>query len=75
MNALATTTFSDFDEKLSLHVHPGSGSVRTEKTVLLAEDDEDLRVERECTLRSMGYGVVACADGHLALAAFSTARS
>lgn len=40
------------------------------KTVLLAEDDEDLRYVMECSLRAMGYDVVACADAQLASAAF-----
>lgn len=43
---------------------------RAVQTVLLAEDNDDLRYVMECSLRSMGYAVVACADGQLALAAF-----
>lgn len=40
------------------------------KTVLLAEDNDDLRYVMELSLRAMGYQVVACADAHLASAAF-----
>ena len=40
------------------------------KTVLLAEDDDDLRYVMECSLRGIGYLVVACADAHLAAKAF-----
>jgi DNA-binding NtrC family response regulator len=40
------------------------------KTLLLAEDEEDLRLVMECSLAAMGYVVVACADAHLASAAF-----
>lgn len=39
-------------------------------TVLLAEDDQDLRYVMECSLIQMGYAVVACADAHLASRAF-----
>lgn len=42
------------------------------KTILLAEDDEDLRYVMECSLRTMGYDVVACADAQLASTAFHT---
>lgn len=40
------------------------------KTVLLAEDNDDLRYVMELSLRAMGYHVVACADAHLASMAF-----
>lgn len=40
------------------------------KTILLAEDDDDLRYVMECCLRSMGYVVVPCADAQLASTAF-----
>lgn len=40
------------------------------KTILLAEDDPDLRYVMDCSLQAMGYRVVACADAQLASAAF-----
>ena len=40
------------------------------KTILLAEDDDDLRFVMECTLTAMGYQVIACADAQLAYFAF-----
>lgn len=43
---------------------------RAVKTVLLAEDNDDLRYVMECSLQAMGYAVIACADGQLALSAF-----
>lgn len=43
---------------------------RAPKTILLAEDNDDLRYVMECSLSSMGYLVVACADAHLASTAF-----
>ncbi len=43
---------------------------RTPRTVLFAEDDNDLRYVMECSLRAMGYSVIPCADAHLASAAF-----
>ena len=43
---------------------------RAVQTVLLAEDNDDLRYVMEFSLRTMGYVVVACADGQIALAAF-----
>ena len=42
------------------------------KTVLLAEDDDDLRYVMECSLHAMGYLVVACADADLASKAFDS---
>ncbi len=36
------------------------------KTILLVEDDEDLRCVMEHALRAMGYLVVACADAQFA---------
>ena len=44
--------------------------VQVLKTVLLAEDDNDLRYVMECSLEAMGYVVVACADAQDALTAF-----
>jgi DNA-binding NtrC family response regulator len=41
-----------------------------QKTLLLAEDDETLRLIMECSLSAMGYLVVACADASRASAAF-----
>lgn len=41
-------------------------------TVLLAEDDDDLRYVVECSLTMMGYRVVACADALLAASAFQS---
>ncbi len=43
---------------------------RPAKTVLLAEDNDDLREVMQCTLTAMGYRVVACADAQLASIAF-----
>lgn len=43
MNATASA-FSDYDEKLLIHLYPPSGSVSTERAVLLVEADKDLRV-------------------------------
>ena len=40
------------------------------KTVLLAEDNDDLRFVMECSLQTMGYRVIACADADLASTAF-----
>jgi DNA-binding NtrC family response regulator len=48
----------------------GTQACASQKTLLLAEDDEDLRLVMECSLSAMGYVVVACADAHLASAAF-----
>ncbi len=39
-------------------------------TVLLAEDDDDLRYVMECALKSLGFLVVACPDAQLATIAF-----
>lgn len=47
---------------------------RPRKTVLLAEDNDDLRFVMECTLTAMGYLVVACADAYLAAAEFRSQR-
>ena len=44
--------------------------LQSRKTVLLAEDDDDLRYVMECTLTAMGFVVVACADAQLASTAF-----
>lgn len=41
-------------------------SLEERKTILLAEDDNDLRYVMECTFTAMGYNVVACADAQLA---------
>ena len=43
---------------------------RAPKTVLLVEDDDDLRFVMECSLEAMGYLVIACADAQVASAAF-----
>ena len=40
------------------------------KTILLAEDDDDLRCIMELTLTAMGYHVIACPDAFFASAAF-----
>ncbi len=40
------------------------------KTVLLAEDNDDLRYVMECSLTAMGYLVIACANAQLACSAF-----
>ena len=40
------------------------------KTVLLVEDDDDLRYVMECSLKAMGYVVISCADAQLASTAF-----
>lgn len=67
-----------------LDVSPGNGAqtftpelseterkvFRILRTVLLAEDDDDLRYVMECSLKAMGYLVVACADAEIASAAF-----
>ena len=42
----------------------------SQRTVLLAEDNDDLRYVMECSLMAMGYAVVACADGQFASTAF-----
>ena len=52
--------------------HPKHDPRQNEKTLLLAEDDHDLRLVMERTLSSMGYLVVACANAQLASAAFHT---
>jgi two-component system, cell cycle sensor histidine kinase and response regulator CckA len=43
-------------------------------TILLVEDDEKLRSITEKTLRRIGYGVIACADGQEAIAKFRENR-
>ena len=45
-------------------------SHRPVKSILLAEDDNDLRLVMECVFISLGYQVVACADAFLAITAF-----
>ena len=45
-------------------------SFRQGKTILLAEDDDDLRYVMECTLTAMGYLVLPCANAQLAISAF-----
>ena len=73
------------DRVQALHFEPGqpvltkfsqSGNAvyRARKTILLAEDDSDLRFIMEYTLTSMGYLVIAAADAYLASAAFRTQR-
>lgn len=39
-------------------------------TILLAEDDDDLRYVMQCTLISIGCRVIACPDGHIAADTF-----
>jgi len=51
---------------------PNREAIASRKTLLLAEDDEDLRLIMQCSLSAMGYLVVACADASLASAAFRT---
>jgi DNA-binding NtrC family response regulator len=48
----------------------GTQAALHRKTLLLAEDDEDLRMIMECCLSAMGYVVLSCADAYLASAAF-----
>jgi DNA-binding NtrC family response regulator len=47
-------------------------AVTYQKALLLAEDDDDLRLIMEYSLSAMGYLVVPCADASLASAAFRT---
>ena len=49
---------------------PQKKVIRQLKTILLAEDDDDLRWVMECTFTTMGYQVIACADAQLASAVF-----
>ena len=60
------------DHVLQTSFHPKHAMSPDQKTILLAEDDDDLRLVMECSLSSMGYLVVACANAHLASAAFHT---
>ncbi len=45
-------------------------SLQKKRTILLSEDDNDLRYVMECTFNAMGYDVVACADAQVASSAF-----
>ncbi len=49
---------------------PEQKAIRPPQTVLLAEDNDDLRYVLECSLEVMGYRVIACANGAIALAQF-----
>ena len=49
---------------------PQRKAFRQPKTILLAEDDDALRYVMDCTLTSMGYRVIACADAQVACCAF-----
>ena len=49
---------------------PEQKAIRPMRTVLYAEDNDDLRSVMECSLVIMGYRVIACANGALALAQF-----
>jgi DNA-binding NtrC family response regulator len=60
------------NQTLRTSIDANREAIANQKTLLLAEDDEDLRLIMECSLSAMGYRVVACADASLASAAFRT---
>lgn len=62
------------------HVFPARDTLRDPDhlqmpTVLLAEDDDNLRCVMECALTAMGCTVIACADAQLASVAFRSHQS
>ena len=70
MHLLEATPVELGQALLSDHVERERKVCRSPETVLLAEDDNDLRYVMELSLSAMGYLVVACADAHLAATAF-----
>ena len=54
------------------HDWPEQEAFRTRKTILVAEDDPDLRYVMMCSLHAMGYSVVTAGDAFLASTAFKT---
>ena len=71
LNALETIPIQS-DRALFPVLTAPSEPRRPGSTILFAEDHDDLRTVMEYSLASMGYGVIACANAHLALAAFQT---
>ena len=51
---------------------PEQETFRTRKTILVAEDDPDLRYVMMCSLQAMGYSVVTAGDAFLASTAFKS---
>ncbi len=68
MGAPETTSSRVFESLFAEEQEAGAGST----TVLLAEDNDDLRTVISYCLEAMGYGVVACCDAEVAFAAFHT---
>ena len=68
--SLLSNSLQDVRSNLPRNSIASGNSSRQSKTILLAEDDHDLRYVMECTFKAMGYQVVACADAQIASCAF-----
>lgn len=69
MNLLEMTP-QGHDQMLQTNFFAKHVTAKAQKTVLLAEDNDDLRLLMECCLATMGYLVVSCADAYRATEAF-----